>query len=80
MLEQGPDFHFEISEVEITRVDCVFSFWLSFRCLLKTGFTVHLASISRLDPSEQRMPSSDCIDTQVDLEFLILYLHLEQEK
>ena len=24
MLEQGPDFHFEISEVEITRVDCIY--------------------------------------------------------
>ena len=23
MLKQGPDFQFEISEVEITRVDCI---------------------------------------------------------
>ena len=23
MLKQGPNFHFEISEVEITRVDCI---------------------------------------------------------
>ena len=23
MLKQGPEFHFEISEVEITRVDCI---------------------------------------------------------